>query len=240
MGNRLGKIVNFCIISMFFVAACASPEQTSETTEQGNENIQIEETEQAQLNQEAETTEQAQISQEVEVMEKLNKIAIVVARDRYQSLEFNPIAQALQNAGYELVITSDALGTAKGTQENTEVEASFADIKTEEFLSIVLIGGSNSLWDNAELHTLLMQMQSENKIIGAICYGSVTLANAGVLKDGETACWYNSPESDPVMQSAGVIDSTQDVTITGQVITGDGPNSAEQFAQEYVALLDSK
>ena len=76
MGNRLGKIVNFCIISMFFVAACASPEQTSETTEQGNENIQIEETEQAQLNQEAETTEQAQISQEVEVMEKLNKIAI--------------------------------------------------------------------------------------------------------------------------------------------------------------------
>ncbi len=240
MGNRLGKILNFCIISMFFVAACAAPQHISETTEPADDIVQTETAEQTSDITQTETPEEVQQVNEEQTMNKLNKVAVVIARDRYQSLEFNPIAEALTNAGYEIIIASDALGAAAGTQETTEVEVTFENINTDELLSIVLIGGSNSLWDNAELHAVLQKMQSEKKIIGAICYGSVTLANAGVIKEGELACWFNSSESDPVMQSAGVVDSTQDVTITGRVITGDGPSSAKQFAEEYVNLLDGE
>ena len=222
MNRRLGKIINFCLITMFFVAACAAPEHANEPEEQT-----------------VEAAEAAQQTQEVQTLEKLNKVAVVIARDRYQSLEFNPVMEALQNAGYEIIVASDALGTAAGTQETTEVQASFEDLYTDELLTIVLIGGSNSLWDNEELHSLLLKMQSENKIIGAICYGTVTLAKAGVIGSGDVACWYNSTESDPEMKNAGVIDSNQNVTISGSIISGDGPSSAEEFAAEYVALLNS-
>ena len=204
MNRRLGKIINFCLITMFFVAACAAPEHANEPEEQT-----------------VEAAEAAQQTQEVQTLEKLNKVAVVIARDRYQSLEFNPVMEALQNAGYEIIVASDALGTAAGTQETTEVQASFEDLNTDE------------------LHSLLLKMQSENKIIGAICYGTVTLAKAGVIGSGDVACWYNSTESDPEMKNAGVIDSNQNVTISGSIISGDGPSSAEEFAAEYVALLNS-
>jgi len=237
MENRLGKILNFCIISMFFIAACASPETAKPTDEDQSIKIAQEQTaeysENATINSEENNTEEA-------VMEKTNKVAVVLSRDRYQSLEYNPVANALQKAGYEIMIASDAVGEAKGTNENTMVDISFADVNTEELLAIVLIGGSNSLWNNSELHQLLNEMQEMDKVIAAICYGSVTLAKAGVIGDGDIACWYNSAESDPEMEKEGVIDSGQDVTISGKIITGDGPSAAAEFAEILVGILSEE
>ena len=195
-----------------------------------------------------EPDEQVQNTQEVTTKENTednkmsenNTIAVVIARDRYQSLEYNPVVDALNGANYKIIVASDALGTATGTQENTKVDIAFSDINPSELTGIVLIGGSKSLWDNEELHAILNEMNNEKKLVAAICYGSVTLAKAHVIGDGDTACWYNSEESDPVMQSEGVIDSNKDVTINENIITGDGPDSAEEFAAEVVNLLNSQ
>ncbi|MBN2878752.1 MAG: DJ-1/PfpI family protein [Clostridia bacterium] len=233
MENRLRKILNFCIISMFFIAACASPEDPKPVEAESLETVQEKATEyidNSTINNEEDNTKEV-------VMEKNKKVAVVLSRDRYQSLEYNPVAEALQKAGYEIIIASDAVGEAKGTTENTPVDIAFSDINTKELLAIVLIGGSNSLWNNSELHQLLNEMQEMDKVIAAICYGSVTLAKAGVIGDGDIACWYNSAESDPEMEKEGVIDSKQDVTISGKLITGDGPSAAAEFAEVLVDIL---
>jgi len=236
MNNRLRKILNFCIISMFFIAACASPEDSMPVEDESLETVQEKETEytdNSTINNDEDSTKEV-------VMEKSNKVAVVLSRDRYQSLEYNPVAEALQKAGYEIIIASDAVGEAKGTSENTSVDIAFSDVNTEELLSIVLIGGSNSLWNNSELHQLLNEMQEADKVIAAICYGSVTLAKAGVIGDGDIACWYNSAESDPEMEKEGVTDSRQDVTVSGKIITGDGPSAAEEFAEKLVDMLSKE
>jgi len=224
------KFLNFCIIVVFFITACTSPEKMETLSLEQSENPEIIE---ALENQETEGTEE-------EVDMQSNKVAIVVSRDRYQSLEFNPVVDALIASDHEIIITSDTLGEAKGTQESTTIDIAFANINTDELKAIVLIGGSNSLWDNEELHLILNQMNKEGKLVSAICYGSVTLARARVIGEGDIACWYNSSESDPVMESSGIVDSEKDVTIVGNIITGDGPNATEEFALAIVDYLKTK
>jgi len=222
------KFLNFCIIAVFFITACTQPEAATQETA---ENMPVAQESPAASEARATDTE----TEEIEM--QANKVAVVIARDRYQSLEYNPVVDQLKAAGHEIVIMSDDLGMAAGTQESTEVEMTFTDANTAELKAIVLIGGSNSLWKHAELHALLNKMQAEGKLVSGICYGSVTLAEAGVVGEGDTACWFNSAESDPVMQSFGVVDSTQDVTINGNIITGDGPDSAEEFAEAVAEYL---
>ena len=239
MKNRIGKILNFAILSMFFVAACTSPSDADESNENlvNEETEIIEETEDRQLvNETASTPTPKPIEEEEEMQNK--KVLVVVSRDRYQSLELIPVLTELTCGGYEAVISSDEIGTAIGTTENKEVTIAFKDINTADYIGIVLIGGSNSLWYNGELHAVINAMNDEEKLVAAICYGSVTLATGKVIGEGDTACWYNSSESDPVMQEHGVLDTAMDVTINDNIITGDGPNAAEEFAKAVVDYLN--
>ena len=230
--KKISKMINFVILSAFFIAGCVNPEE-----EQINDQVSPEETVAIETQEATETVTQ-ETHKDEQSMTESKKIAVVVARDRYQSLEFNPVVDALKVAGYEVVIVSDALGTAKGTTENTEVEVDFANLYAKDYMGIVIIGGSNSLWENGELHAVLMEMDMDDKLVAAICYGSVVLAEAGVIGEGDVACWYNSSESDPVMQKYGVEDSGADVTIAENIITGDGPNAAEEFAEVIVEFLN--
>lgn len=241
MKNRLTKILNFVILSMFFAAACTAPENTEKTAENVNpeETVIMEETtEKDEAEAEAATPASTPEAQEEEEKMQSKKVLVVVARDRYQSLELNPVLTELTCNGYEAVIASDEIGTAKGTTEDMEVAIAFRDINTTDYIGIVLIGGSNSLWYNEELHALLNPMNEAGKLVAAICYGSVTLATGEVLGEGDSACWYNSGESDPVMAEYGIEDTGMDVTVNGNIITGDGPNAAEEFAKAVVDFLN--
>lgn len=84
------------------------------------------------------------------------------------------------------------------------------------------------------LHAVLQKTNQSKKLVAAICFGSVTLAKAGVIGDGDIAYWYNAPSSDAQMDAKGVVDSNQNVTIADHIITGDGPSAADEFAEAIV------
>jgi len=223
---------------MFFVAACAAPSEADKANENlASEETVVEETEESQMTEETTPTSTPQPEEEEEEMQS-NKVLVVVARDSYASLEFNPVMDALTVAGYVPIVSSDELGEANGGDETVQVEIAFADIQPDDYCAIVLIGGSTSLWDNDELHGILKEMQQKEKLISAICFGSVILAKAQVIGEGDIACWYNASPSDAEMDAAGVVDSNQDVTVEGNIITGDGPPSAEEFATAVVDFLN--
>ena len=166
------------------------------------------------------------------------KVAVVVALDSYAAPEFHPVMDALTEAGYEPVVVSSEAGTANGRSETLEVTSVIADYTAADLRGIVLIGGSTALWENAELHALLQDCLYSDRVTAAICLASVTLAKAEILIDGDTACWFNCDIADPEMEAVGVLDSGQPVTVDGLIITGDGPDSAEEFAQKVVETLD--
>lgn len=147
---------------------------------------------------------------------------------------------ALAEAGYEVVITSDELGKANGIDEKSEITATFSDFKGSDLRGIVVIGGSFSLWENAELHRLLREVNDLGRVTGGICLNAITLAKAGVIEAGDKACWANHPTiTDPVMTELGIIDSGELVTVSGNAITGNGPPASVEFATQVVQALDA-
>lgn len=169
-----------------------------------------------------------------------NKVAVVVCSDIYAAEEFHPVMDALVAAGYETVITSDKLGKSNGGNETVDIAATFSDFKGSDLKGVVVIGGSFSLWDNAELHRLLCEVNDLGRVTAGICLNAVTLAKAGVIEAGEKACWANHPTlTDPVMAELGITDSGELVTVSGNVITGNGPPASMEFAAQVVKALDA-
>ena len=140
--------------------------------------------------------------------------------------------------GYEPLVVSDMLGDAEGFEETTPINAVLTDFSGSDLRGIVVIGGSASLWDNVELHRLLNEVAELDRVTAGICLNSVALAKAGVIGEGDTACWFNCDIADPEMKAAGIEDSGKPVTVNGNIITGDGPDAVEEFASEVVKALD--
>lgn len=228
------KIIVLLIAALFVFAACtpAEKETAAGETQKQEEQTQTKEEEKA-------TEEPTEKPTDTPTPEPVPmKVAVVVALDGYAAPEFHPVMDALIDAGYEPVVASNELGTADGRTETMEVNHVIGELNASDLRGIVLIGGSDSLWENAELHALLQGCRDNGRVTAAICLASVTLAKAGIIGEGDTACWFNCDIADPEMEAAGVSDSGQPVTSDGLIITGDGPDSAEDFASEIVVALD--
>ena len=115
----------------------------------------------------------------------------------------------------------------------------FSEISAEDYSGIIVIGGPGvkALWDNEDLHSLIKKVYSNGGVAAAICLAPLSLANAGVLNDGSSACWYNDNDIDSRMSELGIVDSRQDVTVSDRVVTGNGPTAAQEFAEKVVEEL---
>ena len=231
------KIIVLLIAFLLIFTACTNTPKEEAQESQSIEPVQEEESQELKEATQEPTAEPTEAPTDTPEPLPMT-VAVVVARDSYASGEFNPVMNALKASGYETVVVSDEMGTADGFDETAEVQKVFTDLSAAELRGIVLIGGSDSLWENAELHALLLDCKENERVTAAICLASVTLAKAGVIGEGDSACWFNCDIADPEMEAAGVGDTGQPVTADGLIITGDGPSSAEEFADEIVAALD--
>ena len=236
------KIIILLIATLMIFAACtpAEKETADAGTQKPEEQTQIkEETKKTQEPTEKPSEDGAMVATTPTPAPLSMKVAIALPMDRFAEAEFNPVIDAVINAGYMPVILGEQLGIARIEEDNgVEVRDLFSDHSSEDLRGIIVIGGSDSLWENEELSALLLDMHENGRLTAAICLSSVTLAKAGIIGEGDTASWFNCDASDAEMQAAGVADSGQAVTADGLIITGDGPSAAEQFAKKVVEALD--
>ncbi len=223
-------LICILVVAMMFAACTTQEKETDakEMTEEKAESVFEERT--------AEKPTEETIE---EVASHPKTVAIVVALDGYAPGELHPVIDAVISAGYDFAVISNETGEADGTTEASTVSQTFADFAPEDLLGIVVIGGSESLWDNEQLHALISGVHELDRVTAGICLNSVTLAKAGVIGEGNSACWFNCDSADAEMEALGVTDSGQPVTVNGNIITGNGPDAAEEFAAEVVKAIDA-
>lgn len=104
------------------------------------------------------------------------------------------------------------------------------------FEGLIIIGGDGAkdLWENQKLISLVKEFNSNKKIIGAICLAPVILANAGILRN-KTATVHDSAIKE--LKNKKAIYSSQNVEVTDNIVTGNGPSASNLFAQTFVKLL---
>jgi len=156
----------------------------------------------------------------------------------FEEIEAVSIIDVLRRAEIEvLVVSLDDKALVKGANGITiETDSQVKDINSDSLDMIILPGGLDgtyALADDENIQSILKEMDSKGKNIGAICAAPFALNKAGVLKQNYT-CY---PSFEEQIRLDGYQGDKAMVVEDGNVITSRGPATAICFALEIVKKL---
>lgn len=173
----------------------------------------------------------------ISLSEEQNKIAMIVAKQDFRDEELLVPKQMFENAGSKVVVFSDSLGKARGMLgAEVSVDNTINKLNTADYKAIIFVGGvgASRYWNNKTAHNIARDALANNKVLGAICIAPVILANAGVLEGKRATVW---PLEKSKVTDCGAKYTGASVEVSGNIITADGPNAAEEFAKEILKLI---
>ncbi|MFC2133020.1 DJ-1/PfpI family protein [Bacteroidota bacterium] len=164
-------------------------------------------------------------------------LLVVLPVVNFNEQEYLIVKRTFEQSYFKLFIASDAGSLCTG-QNGLRVgsDVSFFNINHKNFASIVFIGGAGvrKYWNNSLLHSKINSFNHAQKPIGAICSAPIILARAGLLTNQNATC---HPEDKSVMMNMNIHYIDSPVVISGNVITAQGPESAEQFSEVIIEKI---
>lgn len=164
---------------------------------------------------------------------------MVIARRDFRDEEYF-IPQDIFNRHGILTTTSGSkTGVALGVMGGeAEITLNLRDAKAEDFDGVVFVGGSGAqeYFDNKEAHRIAREFSDAGKIVGAICIAPVILAKAGILKGKVATVWQDAMDKTgpKALKANDCALSEKSVEISGNIITANGREAAEEFARKIV------
>jgi len=168
------------------------------------------------------------------------KILLVIAQEQFRDEECFVPKQLFEAAGVKVTVAAESAGTAKGMLGGTiKPDIRVSDARVDDYDAIVIAGGSGSrkyLWDNKALEKLVKEADARKKVVSAICISPVVLARTGVLK-GKESTVFKSPDTVSELEKYGAVYLDRDVVVSGSVVTGRDPASANAFGKAVLEAL---
>lgn len=157
-------------------------------------------------------------------------VLMIIASQNFRDEEFARPKSILENAGADVTVASSSIEEATGMLGKVSVtpDVTIDRVAPADYDAVVFVGGSGAseYWDNPTAHEIATRAHEEGKIVAAICIAPVTLARAGLL-DGKKATVFNSEVEN--LKREGAVYTGAAVERDGNIITADGPQSAEEF-----------
>src|SRR5215510_2622772 len=115
------------------------------------------------------------------------KVLMVIPPTQFRDEEFFEPKKILEDEGAKVVVASTTVRTCRAMKGGTiQSEVAIADAKADEYVALVLCGGSSVpefFWNDKKLQELAAAMAAAGKVIAAICLSTVVLAKAKLLAD---------------------------------------------------------
>jgi protease I len=160
---------------------------------------------------------------------------MVIPFKQYEKSEFRIPQGLFEKAGFKVTVVSSQPGTATVEGDSVKVDLVIDALDVSQYAAIVFVGGYGvpEFLDNPAAHAAAQAAVKQNKVLGAICWAPIILANAGVLKGKKaTASW----QHDIITKKGGEV-VYEDVVVDGNLVTGNGPGAAEKFGQAILEKL---
>jgi PfpI family intracellular protease len=168
------------------------------------------------------------------------KALFVIASSNFRDEEYFVPRKALENEGAEITVACSSLNESVGMlkKEKVKPDILITKVKADSYDTIVFIGGvgAKEYFTNKTALKLAADAYKQKKIVAAICIAPSILANAGILK-GKKATVYQSEAANLKKQGANYTGGA--VEVDGNIITGNGPQAAQQFANELIKALEN-
>lgn len=170
----------------------------------------------------------------------MKKAVLIIAHRDFRDEELRIPLEILRDNSIICIIASTSLDMAKGSLGmEMQPDVLIRDIEPEDYDVVIFIGGPGALAlaEREDVLRLLSSAEKKKKILAAICIAPAIFAKAGVLKGKKATVW-KSDESISILKEGKAIFVDKPVVVDGLIVTADGPQSAEEFGEEIVGMLE--
>lgn len=179
------------------------------------------------------------------LMEKLSgkKIVLIIASEGYQPTEYNVPKELLRKEGAIIITASDKPGGAVAKDNTmTPVDITLDKIKVQDYDGIFFIGGPGALdcLDNSISYKIIADAKKHNIPYGAICIATRILAKGYGLEGKKATGWDGDGALETILNSFGAIYDKKPIATDGLVVTAQGPDAAQQFAEGITRVVTKK
>lgn len=161
------------------------------------------------------------------------KILLIIAQEGFQTKEYHDTKRVLERVGHVVVTGSVKRGIAiSNIGEEVLVDIALEEVSVGDYDALFIIGGPGALQylDNKETVRIMEEAATSGRIFyGAICISPRILAKAGILTGKHATGWDDDGELSGIFNANGVIYERKPVVTDGNIITANGPMSAEAF-----------
>jgi protease I len=171
------------------------------------------------------------------------KVLMVIPHTQFRDEEFFEPKKILEDEGAKVIVASTSVRTCRGMKGGTiQSEVAIADAKADEYVGLVLCGGSSVpefFWNDKKLQELAAAMAAAGKVIAAICLSTVVLAKAKLLAEREATVYF-LPEAFEELKAAGAKYVPETLLIHNNIILAEGPPDSQRFGQAIRTALASQ
>lgn len=162
----------------------------------------------------------------------------VLAENLYEDQELWYPLYRMREEGAETTVVGSGSSMVYKSKHGYEVRVdTTADkVRADEFDAVIIPGGwaPDYLRRHESVLAFVRNMQSQGKVIGAICHAGSVLVSAGILK-GRTATCVRAIKDDIINAGAKYVD--REVVRDGNLITSRFPDDLPAFCREIIATL---
>lgn len=170
----------------------------------------------------------------------MKKVLLMISETGFQEQEYNDTKKVLEEAGVQVVTTSDEPKEAIGHKgARQKIEVTLDKINPREYDGIFVIGGPGALdhLNVPKVHKVLTEFFALDKPYGAICISPRILAQADLLQDKQAACWNGDEKAEAVLAAHGAVFVDESVVTHGKIVTANGPDAAVDFGKAILAVI---
>jgi protease I len=162
---------------------------------------------------------------------------MVIAPTVFRDEEYAEPKRVLEAHGVSVTTASVAPGECIGKLGmRVTASLSVADAAEREWDAVVFVGGAGAkvFFDDPAAHQLARVQFDSGRVLAAICVAPSTLAHAGLLRGVRATAF---PSQEQHLREHGSLWTGDLVTTDGKIVTGNGPEAAEQFGQAIAEVL---
>lgn len=168
----------------------------------------------------------------------MKKILIPIL-EGFEEIEALTIVDILRRAGADVIMAGASMDAIEGRNKIKVLpDASLKDTADKDFDMIVLPGGAKgteNLKKNKDVHKIVLEHFKKGRLITAICAAPTALSMLGITK-GRTITSHPSVRDELKNEKI----SDERTVIDGNLITGQSPGTAMEFAFVLVEALYGK
>jgi len=179
---------------------------------------------------------------ELKKKKEKRKAIFVIAFQDFRDREYFIASEILELKGVEIKVASNKKGIAIG-DSGGEVKVDFliSEINLLDFEAVIFIGGYGCLkyLDNDDSYKIIKATIGRGKILASICISPIILAKTGVLKNKKATVWHSVLDKKPIkiLKENGAKFIDENVVQDGNIITANGPEATEKFANKILESL---